>query len=63
MNNTSAANSSLKNGSGSSMIVPSKAEGIAWCSAFILTYVFMVVGNTIKHNNVTIKVAFTQIFS
>ncbi|XP_078363750.1 adenosine receptor A3-like [Oculina patagonica] len=45
MNNISAANTSLKNVTESSMTVPSKAEGIALCSAFILTSVFIVVGN------------------
>ena len=47
MNNTSLAiNISSKNvAPGSSVIVPSKAEGIAWCSAFILTFVLIFVGN------------------
>ncbi|XP_078363759.1 adenosine receptor A3-like [Oculina patagonica] len=45
MNNTSVANISLENATDSSMTVPSKAEGIAWCSAFILTSLFIVVGN------------------
>ncbi|XP_078368392.1 adenosine receptor A3-like [Oculina patagonica] len=45
MSNTSAANTSLENATDSSMTVPSKAEGIAWCSAFILTSLFIVVGN------------------
>ena len=42
MNNTTEANSSS---TGSSVTVFSKAERIAWCSAFILTSVFIVVGN------------------
>ena len=45
MNNTSVANTSLENATGLSMAVPSKAEGITWCSAFILLSVFIVVGN------------------
>ncbi len=45
MNNTSVANTSLENATDSSMIIPSKAEGIALCSAFILTSLFIVVGN------------------
>ncbi len=45
MSNTSAAKTSLENATDSSMTVPSKAEGIAWCSAFILTSLFIVVGN------------------
>ena len=45
MNNTSLADTSLENATGLSMAVPSKAEGIAWCSAFILLSVFIVVGN------------------
>ena len=48
MNNTSPANSSSKNASGSSVIVLwTKAEGIAWCSTFILASVFVVVGNSL----------------
>ncbi len=43
MCNISAANSSLKNES--ALIIPSKAEGIAWCSAFVLTSIFIVTGN------------------
>ncbi|XP_078354363.1 adenosine receptor A3-like [Oculina patagonica] len=43
--NTSAINTSSKNSTGSSMNAPSKAEGIAWCSTFILTAIFIVVGN------------------
>ena len=45
MNNTSVADTSLENATGLSMAVPSKAEGIAWCSAFISLSVFIVVGN------------------
>ena len=46
MNNASAANLSKENGSGFSMkSVPSKAEGIVWCSVFALLSVFIVVGN------------------
>ncbi|KAL9986053.1 hypothetical protein ACROYT_G000118 [Oculina patagonica] len=45
MNNSTAANASLADFPGSSVIVYSKAEGIAWCSAFILTSLFIVVGN------------------
>ena len=45
MNNTSVANTSPTNGPGSSSVVYSKAEGIAWCSAFILASLFIVIGN------------------
>ena len=45
MNNTSAAYACSTNGPGSSSVVYSKAEGIAWCSAFILASLFIVVGN------------------
>ena len=45
MNNTSAANISEDYRSGISMKVPSKAEGIVWCSVFALASVFIVVGN------------------
>ncbi|XP_078363687.1 adenosine receptor A3-like [Oculina patagonica] len=45
MNNTSVANTSAKNATDSSMIIPSKAEGIALCSAFILASVFISIGN------------------
>ena len=47
MNNTSAAITSLENATGSSMIVPSKTEGIALCSAFTLAFVMIVVGNLV----------------
>ena len=42
---TAAANTSSENATGPSRIVPSKAEGVALCTAFILTFVFIVVGN------------------
>ena len=45
MKNTSVADTSLENATGLSMAVPSKTEGIAWCSALILLSVFIVVGN------------------
>ena len=47
MDRTAGANVSSVNttGSNSSRIVPSKAEGIALCTAFILLFVFIVVGN------------------
>ena len=47
MSDTSAANTSLENASSSPAVtmIPSKAESIAWCSAFILTSIFIVVGN------------------
>ena len=48
MNNTSAANISKElkeNGTGLSTDVPSKAEGIVWCSVFSLLSVFIVAGN------------------
>ena len=44
MNNTAAINSS-NNTSSHSPHLPSKAEGIAWCSVFLLEVVFVVVGN------------------
>ena len=40
-----AANASLENATSPSRIPPSEAEGVALCSAFILTFVFIVVGN------------------
>ena len=40
-----AANTSSENATGPSRIPPSKAEGVALCTAFILTVVFIVVGN------------------
>ena len=40
-----AANTSSENATGPSRIPPSKAEGVALCTAFILTFVFIVVGN------------------
>ena len=42
---TTAANTSSENTTGSSRIVASKAEGIALCAGFILSFVFIVVGN------------------
>ena len=40
-----AANTSSENATGPSRIPPSKAEGVALCAAFILSSVFIVVGN------------------
>ena len=45
MSRTSGPNCSLENSTGSSTFVSSKAEGIAWCVAFILISIFIVVGN------------------
>ena len=45
MSSTSVANTSLENETDSSMTVSFKAEGIAWCSAFILEAVLITVGN------------------
>ena len=45
MSRTLAANRSLENATGSSMLVPSKAESIAWCSVFILMSIFIIAGN------------------
>ena len=42
-----AASNSSENATGSSRIVPSYAEGIALCTAFILTFVVIVVGNLV----------------
>ena len=42
---TEAVTNNSENATGSSLIVPSKAEGIAWCTAFVLVFVFVVVGN------------------
>ena len=39
------ANRSSENATGTSMLVPSKAEGVAFCSVFILISVFIVAGN------------------
>ena len=44
MNSTVAANTSSDNATDSSRMVPSKAEGIALCTAFILSFVFIIVG-------------------
>ena len=40
-----AANTSLENVTNSSKVAPSKAEGIALCTAYILLFVFIVVGS------------------
>ena len=45
MNSTAAANTSSANTTVSSRIVPSTAEGIALCTAFSLSFVFIFVGN------------------
>jgi len=45
MSRASGSNNSLENATGSSMLVLSKAEGIAWCSALILISIFSVAGN------------------
>ena len=45
MNTTAAANTSSDNATATSRIVPSKAEGVALCTALILLFVFIVVGN------------------
>ena len=45
MSRTSSANRSSENATDSSVLVPSKAEGIAWCSVFILISIFIVAGN------------------
>ena len=45
MNRTAAANTSSKNVTGSSTIVPSKAEGIAFSVAFIFSFLAIVIGN------------------
>ena len=42
---TEAATNNSENATGSSRIVPSKAEGISLCTAFLLVFVFVVVGN------------------
>ena len=42
---TEAAINDSENATGSSRVVPSKAEGIALCTAFVLEFVFVVVGN------------------
>ena len=47
MNSTSAANTNLENTTGSLRIVPSKAEGIALCTGFIVSFVFIVIGNLV----------------
>ena len=45
MNIRAATNISLENATDSSKVLPSKAEGIALCTGFILSFVFIVVGN------------------
>lgn len=45
MSSTTVANRSSENATDTSILVFSKAEGIAWCSVFILISVFIVVGN------------------
>ena len=45
MTRTEATTNNSENATGSSRIVPSKAEGIALCTAFLLVFVFVVVGN------------------
>ena len=45
MKSTAAAHTGSENTTGSSRIPPSKAEGIALCTGFVLTFVFIVVGN------------------
>ena len=42
---TEAATNNSENATGSSRIVPSMAKGIALCTAFVLVFVFVVVGN------------------
>ena len=42
---TEAATNNSENATGSSRVVPSKAEGIAWCTGFVLVFVLVVVGN------------------
>ena len=45
MNSTAASNTSSNSATDSSRIVPSTAEGIALCTAFILSFVLIIVGN------------------
>ena len=45
INIKAATNISLENSTDSSKVLPSKAEGIALCTGFILSFVFIVVGN------------------
>ena len=42
-----AANTSVENATDSSKVAPSKAEDIALCTAYILSFVFIVVGNLV----------------
>jgi len=48
MNSTVAANTSSINVNGLSRIVPSKAEGVAWCTALTFSFVFIVLGNLLS---------------
>ena len=45
MNIKAGTNISLENATDSSKVLPSNAEGIALCTGFILSFVFIVVGN------------------
>ena len=45
MNSTVEAGNRLVNATGSSITVPSTAEGVALCAAFILSFVFIIAGN------------------
>ena len=45
MNSTAAANTSSENATGSTRIVPSKAEAIAFSIAFIFSFLAIVIGN------------------
>ena len=45
MNIKVVTNISLENATDSSTVLPSKAEGIALCTGFILSFMFIVVGN------------------
>ena len=47
MDSTAATNISQDNTTGSSRIAPSKAEGIALCTTFILLFVCIVIGNSL----------------
>ena len=48
MNSTVAANTSSINVNGLSRIVPSKAEGVAWCTALTFSFAFIVLGNLLS---------------
>jgi len=45
MMGTEAVTNNSENATGSSRVVPSKVDGIALCTAFVLIFVFVVVGN------------------